>query len=160
MGDLGTLKSVEYTAQTGADRGNASDVDSGLRVSKFSYTNVTAGAPLELELVRLPEGKVTVYVDLCRLVSSDEMQAGADLHLGYRAYVDPAGEAVIEDDNAFANDLDSGGGALDQTWPLPAAGVHEFNSSKGVVLFALVDTADIDAGATISGYVVWSKAGL
>jgi len=137
---------------------DVSDVDTRLRVSYFSYTHTaTEGAGTgEVNLVRIQAGRIKVLSDLCRLVSSD-MAANADLHLGFRAYTDEsAGTAVAEDDNAFADNLDAGGGALDQTWPLPAVGgITLLDSQEGITIFALIDTGNIEDTDTIEGYVVY-----
>ena len=132
-----------------------------LKVAPFSYTHAAGAGTGEINLFKLPAGPIILYPALCRILTT-AFVATADLHLGYRAHVDQNGAAVVADDNAFADNLDVGGAAIDLGplnggWPLPAIGHFAFNSQGGVVLYTLIDTANIEDADTIAGWVAWAS---
>ena len=122
------------------------------------YTHATgADVDVEVELIRLPPGRVRIYSPLSRLETS-QFVATSDFSLGTRAFTQEDGTDVAEDAVRFANQLDAGGAALDQVWPLPAGiGLTELNSQGGIIVFALVETANIEDGDTIRVYCAYSK---
>lgn len=150
------VKSDQYTLQTQSWSKVSVDVINKLELARFSYTHAAGAGTGEINLIELPAGRITVYPDLSRLVSS-AFAANADLHLGYRAYTGADNVAVVEDDNAFGDNLDAGGGALDQAWTLPAVGYFRFNSRNGVLIYAMVDTGNIEDGDTIDGWVAYVR---
>jgi len=152
------VKSVEYTNQTASATKAAVDVISKMHAARFSYTHTsTEGSGTgEVNLIELPAGRITIYSDLSRIITS-AFGANADLHLGYRAYTNSAGTAVVEDDNAFLDNADAGGGALDQAWTLPAGGYTSFDTRNGLIIYAMIDTGDIEAADTISGWVAYTR---
>lgn len=149
--------STEYAKQTGkATKNDVSVVGGKLRVASFSYTHSAGAGVGEVNLVKLPAGRKRVFADLSRIVTS-QFAATADLHIGHRAYTDAdSGNTASEDNNAFADNLDAGGGALDQALPLPAVGYKDLNSREEVTIFAEIDTANIEDTDTIDGYIVYS----
>jgi len=156
--------SAQYTSQAGAIGGPIWNV--GLKAKPFTYTHLAAaGAGTgEVNLLRLPPGRLTIFSQLSR-IEATQMVATADLHLGFRAYTEPDGDAVAEDDNAFLDNADAGGGAISSVFLLPAVtaaagpGITQINSRNGFILYAMVDTANIEEDDTISGYVVWAQVG-
>ena len=84
----------------------------------FSYTHAAGAGTGEVNLLKLPPGRVIIYSADSRIACS-AMATGADIHLGYRAYVDPAGTAVVESNNAFLNDGDAATGLTSAAWALP-----------------------------------------
>lgn len=122
------------------------------------YTHSTgADTDVEVELIRLPAGRVRIYSQLSRIDAS-QMVATADFSLGTRAYTAEDGTDVAEDPVRFANQLDVGGAALDQVWPLPAAiGITELNSQSGITVFCLIETANIEDTDTIRVYCAYSR---
>ena len=122
------------------------------------YTHSTgADTDVEVELIRLPPGRVRIYSQLSRLETS-QFVATADFSLGTRAFTQEDGTDVAEDPVRFANQLDVGGAALDQVWPLPTGiGLTELNSQGGIIVFALVETANIEDTDTIRVYCAYSK---
>lgn len=151
--------SAQYAAQVATSstaKRSAAEVTATLRVGYFSYTHLAAaGAGTgEVNLIRLPPGRVRIFSDLSRHVTS-QFAVNADLHLGFRAYTEPDGDAVAEDDNAFLDNADVGGGALDAAWVLPAAGSQAFITPLGLIIYAMIDTGNIETDDTIEGWVVW-----
>lgn len=150
------VKSVEYTLQTDAAQKAPVDVMAKMHVARFSYTHSAGAGTGEINLLEMPAGRITIYSDLSRIICS-QMAANADLHLGHRAYTKSDGTAVVEDDNAFLDNADAGGGALDQAWVLPAGGTTQIDSRNGFVLYAMVDTGNIEDTDTISGWVAYTR---
>lgn len=150
--------STQYAAQTtGRARVLEANVIEGkLRVARFSYTHSAGAGTGEVNLIRLPAGKYVIFPGLSRIVSS-AMATGADLHIGTRAYTNIDGTAVAEDDNRFADNLDAGS-AIDQTLPLPAGGTFVVDAKDELVIYAMIDTANIEDTDTISGYIVYARA--
>lgn len=149
--------STQHAAQTtGRNRVLEANVIEGkLRLARFSYAHSVGAGTGEINLIRLPAGKYVILTDLSRIISS-AMVSTANLSVGHRAYTNIDGTAVVEDNNAFADALDATG-ALDVAFSLPANGVFEIDSKVEVVIFAEVDTANIEDTDTISGYIVYIR---
>lgn len=150
--------STQHAAQTtGRNRLLEANVLEGkLRVARFSYTHALGAGDGEINLIRLPAGKYVVLPDLSRIVSS-AMVSTANLSVGHRAFTQPDKTVVAEDPNAFADQLDATS-AIDQALTLPAVGSLVIDSETEVVLFATIDTANIEDTDTIDGYVVYARA--
>src|SRR5262245_27022991 len=108
-------KSTQYTAVTSGRGGPIAAT--GLNASVFTYTHSAGAGTGEINLLLLPAGRVTIYSQLSR-VEMTATTTNADLHLGFRAYVEPDGDAVAEDDNAFLDNADAGA-AISSVWLLP-----------------------------------------
>lgn len=146
-----------YASQVHIDKVSAANTMANLEVAQLGpYVHAEGADTGTIDIVQLPPGKIRVYSDLSRIVTS-QFATGADLHLGYRAHTQEDGTAVVEDDNAFLDDEDAGGAALDKAFVLPAGGVLDLDSQKGVVLFITIDTGNIEDADTIDGYVVYSR---
>jgi hypothetical protein len=152
------VKAPTYTLQTNGNKASSMHVEG---VRKFATSGVythaaAAGAGTgAVDLIKLPHGKVRLFTDASRVFTT-QWAANADLHIGYRAYVGSDGVTVVEDDNAFGDNLDAGGGALDAALDIPAKGYHDFDSKDGVVLFALIDTGNIETDDTLELYVEYA----
>ncbi len=155
-----SLMADQKDASAVGKRADSLDVDAKLHMAYVLYTHDAAqGAGTgEIDMFRLPPGRLRIIPDLCRLVTS-AFATNADLHIGTRAFTNLDGTAVAEDDNRFADNLDAGGGALDQTLPLPAAGQADLNSREGIDVYAMVDTGNIETGDTIGLMCVYQKIG-
>lgn len=153
---MATFESVEYAKIDTRDY-NVYDAGLTVKFAPFSYTHTGGAGTHDVNLCKLPPGKVRIIPDLCRVVAS-QMVATADLHIGTRAFVNEDGTAVVEDNNRFADNLDAGGGAIDQTFPLPSTGApwHDLDSKEGITVYADVDTANIEDTDTIHGYVAFT----
>lgn len=153
------VKAPTYTLQTNGNKASTFLVEGARKFATSGlYTHAAAaGAGTgAIDLIKLPHGKIRLFTDDSRVVTS-AFAAGADLHIGYRAYTAADGSAVVEDDNAFGDNLDAGGGALDAALDLPAVGYHDFDSKDGVVLFAMIDTGNIETGDTIELFVEYAS---
>jgi hypothetical protein len=148
--------STQYARYASHELVASQDWGAKVRASFFSYTHAGGTGTGEVNLVRLEPGKRRILTDLCRIVTT-AFEANADLHLGYRAYTKFDGTVVAADDNAFLDNADAGGGALDSAWVLPAAGYFDVDSQTDFIIYAMIDTGDIADGDTIHGFVVWME---
>jgi hypothetical protein len=145
--------SSQYAQYASHEMVASKDWGAKLRCWAFSYTHASGAGTGEVNLVRMEPGKRRILCDLCRILSS-QFAANADLHLGYRAYTKHDGTEVVADDNAFLDNADAGGGVLDSAWLLPAAKYFDIDSKTNFVIYAMVDTGNIEDNDTISGWVV------
>tara|TARA_R110000787_G_scaffold36047_4_gene92216 strand:+ start:1591 stop:2082 length:492 start_codon:yes stop_codon:yes gene_type:complete len=151
--------SVQHALQVaGGGNANVSDVGAGLRIGYFNYVHTaTSGAGTgEINLVTLPFGRVRIYSTLSKIFTS-VFATSADLHIGYRAHTDLDGAAVALDANAFLDNADVAGGAINSAFLLPTGGYIELNSQDGIVIYALVDAGNIEAADTIAGWVAYTN---
>lgn len=154
--------SLEFNQQTGVVQGGITFPELP-RIRQFTYTHTAGAGTGEINLVNLPEGKFTIFSEFSRLAAS-AFATGADFHLGYRAYVEPDGDVIAEDENAFADNVDSASAITHAAWPLPTApGLTHFNVGSaapgelpGLTIFALIDTGNIADDDTIAGWVFWA----
>ena len=146
--------SVQYALQI-AGKTPSSDISHG--VAKFSYTHALGAGTGEVNLIWLPPGRITIF-NTASLIRASQMVSTADLHVGFRAYTDPVAGAVVVDDNAFLDNADVGGGAIDSAFLLPAAPAawQVFNTEGGLIIYAMIDTANMEDGDTINGFVRFS----
>lgn len=150
------VASAEYTGKTTAP---AQDAEWLYAYGYWLHTATQGAGTGEINLVKLPPGKIAVNSALSRLKTT-QMAANADLHIGYRAYTKPgptASRSVAEDDNYFADNLDSGGGAIDQSLPLPTDPISHFNTEGGLTVYAMVDTGNIEDTDTIQLWLAWKR---
>jgi hypothetical protein len=154
--------SLQYNQQTGVVQGGIMFLEHP-RIRQFTYTHAAGAGTGEINLVNLPEGQFTIFSEFSRLAAS-AMVTLADFHLGYRAYTEPDGDVIPEDDNAFADNVDSGAAITHAAWPLPAApGLTHINVGTnapgvlpGFTIYATIDTGNIEDGDTIAGWVFWA----
>lgn len=152
-------QSSQYvTSVTAPNKVPSSDWGSKLRTSyaKLTFTSAgfTTAAAGDIALIKMPAGAVRIHVDLCRLVCPVGT-ATADLDIGISAYVNAAGATVALNGNQLADSLDVGGGALDQTLPLPAGGFVEVNSRAGFDIVCSFDTANSPASGDLVIAIVY-----
>jgi hypothetical protein len=148
--------SVQYALQTSPSRAAAGDIQGAMRVAPFNYVHAAGAGTGEINLVTLPPGRIRIYSDLSRIVTSD-MAVNATLHLGYRVHRQEDGTAADENDHALMQSLSVGAGARDEVFLLPAAGQLDLESQGGITIFALITSGNIENGDTIDGYVVYSR---
>ena len=154
-------KSAQYTNYTASPQTfvPSSDWGSKLRASfcklTFTAAGYTTAAAGDISLIRMPPGAVRIMPDLCRLVCPAGT-ATSDLDIGIGAYTTAAGVATAAAPIALADSLDVGGGALDQTLPLPAtASMLEVNSQSGFDIVCSFDTANSPASGDMYLTVVY-----
>lgn len=153
-------KSSQFTDYSATPRTFAKPSDWGAKLrasyAKLTFTaaGFTTAALGDISLIHMPAGRVRILVDLCRLVCPAGT-ATSDLDIGTSAYVDQTGTTVALSGNALADSLDVGGGALDQTLPLPANGILEIESQNGFDIVCSFDTANSPAAGDMLLSVVY-----
>ena len=153
-------KSAQYTNYTASPQTfvPSSDWGSKLRASfcklTFTAAGFTTAALGDIALIRMPPGVVRILPDLCRLVCPVGT-ATSDLDIGISAYKGIDGVTVALAGIALADSLDVGGGALDQTLPLPANGLLEVTSQAGFDIVCSFDTANSPAAGDFYLSVVY-----
>lgn len=152
-----TQYSNEIATNRSIDVGNSVQ---GLRIKHFAtYTHLAAnGAGTgTVYLGMLPAGRIKILPYLSHLVTT-AFAANADIHIGYGAHTGLDGVAVVADDNAFLDNGDAGGGALNTALNLPAAGFLELNSKEGIRIEAMIDTGNIETDDTIDLWIAYIQA--
>lgn len=129
-----------------------------MRIARFSFTQGAAAgdAGSTARLVRLPKGKVRVFLILSRVAHS-ALGAGRTLDLGWEAYhADDGSGQVAADPNGLDDGVDvAGAGAFTPAGTIGADETRLFASLDGVVITAQVNDGTIPAGATLDGYLVY-----
>ena len=129
-----------------------------LRISPFFYDQEEiAETDLTIELLKLPSGKIEIYPTFSRL-KADDMVATAVISLGHAAYNDPGntGIQVAANLTKWASTVAVGAGAIDVAFV--GADPQVFNSEAGVLVKALIATANIDLDDEVQGWVAWRFA--
>lgn len=151
---MATFESVQYAANRTAVKSEPQD-RSQMRYAYYDYTHAGGAGTHDINLCDLPPGKIKVYPDLCNVTSS-AMVATANLSVGHRAYTQPDETAVAEDPNEWLDQADAGS-AIDSAYLLPVVPTN-YNSVGGIVVFATIDTANIEDTDTITGWVAYTQA--
>lgn len=158
------LQYADESLQITGEYPNARDANARLHTmhATFVQTATTiAQTILECELPRLMPGKVIVHPQLS-WIRADDADANADLHIGYRAYTDSTGAAVVADDNYWLDNVDVGGGNIQGLWPaitgVTTAGARPlmFDAQDGLRIVVMIDTAMPNATDVIEVVVVYS----
>ena len=134
------------------------DLSGKLRVAHFNFTQGAAAGDANSvqRLVKLPAGKVRVFLALSRIAHS-AFGAARVLDLGWEAYKTPAEVAVVADPDGLDVDTDvSAAGSYNPVGTVGGAEVKDFESANGVVLSTLVTGGTIPAAATLNGYIVYA----
>jgi hypothetical protein len=126
-------------------------------VLTFTAAGFTTAAAGDISLLRLPPGNLRIRNDLSVIVCPVGT-ATSDLDIGVAAFTKADGSAQAAQPIALADSLDVGGGAINQTLPLPAGGLV-VNSQNGVVVVCSFDTADSPAAGTLILKLVYQKEG-
>jgi hypothetical protein len=147
--------SLQYAAQNSPLRPFGGETQGEVRLARFSYTHAAGSGTGEINLVKLPPGRLCINSVLSHIFTT-AMGVNADVHLGYRAHRKEDGTPVEQDDNAFLNDLDTAGG-IDTSFGLPVNGVLELDSQQGVTIYSMIDNGNIDNGDTITGWIMYSR---
>lgn len=136
--------------QTTASRGKK-------RVEYFTFTQGAAAgdANSTADLVELPAGRKRILLTEC-YVAASAFGASRTLDIGYTAYRDFAGAAVVADVDALLDgrDVSSATGAL-LTVAAAADPTLLIESANAVVIQAKCLGGTLPAGATITGYVTY-----
>ncbi len=132
-----------------------------LRIAYFNHSQETAGdATSDVVLCKLPAGNVRLILPLSQAYVN-WTTASATLDLGWSAYTDIDGNAVVADPNGLDDgiDVETAGyftfgstslAAIDAT-----GGTKLFSSQGGVNIIATSQDVALAASSTIAGYLVF-----
>lgn len=158
-----TQKSTEYTNATATPVVNASPAEMGgrVRVAYFNHVQSGAGdAGSSVALCKLPAGRVRLLLG-SSFMYFNWTTASALCDLGWDAYVDENGVAVVADPDGLINDLDvdavglrSGEDLVTLAAIIATGGTKVFESREGVVIRATSPTAIVD-GDDLFGYFMY-----
>jgi hypothetical protein len=128
-----------------------------LRRKRFTFTQGLAvgDAGSLAELIRLPPGRVTLYLNDAR-VSNSALGASRTMDLGWLAYRNTSDVAVAADPNGLVDGVDVSGAVV--TTPTGLIGDEEaveFDSQEGVTITAQINDGTIPIAATLKGYFTY-----
>lgn len=131
------------------------------RVMAFEFTQGAAAgdATSTQDLIKLPAGKCRLYLNEAWMAGS-AFGASRTLNVGWTAYVDPDGAAVVADPNGLDNAIDVSSAAQAQLGSAVAAAngkMIDFDSRDGVLIQAVVAGGTIPAAATLKGYITYAQ---
>lgn len=139
-------------------RNGTTDWNGRLRFQRFNFTQTGGNGDVgsSANLVKLPAGRVRVFLALSRIATS-AFGAARTLDLGWAAYNAGAdGSVVVADpDGLDAAQSVSGAGSYNPTGTLGGDETYLFDSASGVLITATVGGDTIPNSATISGYIVY-----
>jgi len=122
----------------------------------FTAAGFTTAAAGDLQLLRLPGGRIRIRTDLSRIVCPIGT-ATSDLDIGLSAYTKPDGSAQVAQPIVFADSLDVGGGAINQNLPLPAGGNLVVDSIGGADVVCSFDTANSPAAGVLILTIIYQR---
>jgi len=150
--------SALYALQNG-DYPSAGQVQGPVYVARFSYTHSAGAGTGQINLGKLPAGRVVVHPQISSFRTS-QFAASATLDLGHRAYKNFDGTVVPEDDDEWLSALDVNGGATnDFLSDLDSNAVEEateYETIDGLVVFVTVEAGNIEDGDTIDCELFYS----
>ena len=135
---------------------NSHNIHGRLRVAYFSHTQSGAGdANSTIEVVRLPPGKIRLLGALSRIKHNWTIST-VDMNVGWAAYTDLDGTAVVADANGLdaAIDVDTAG-AIAIGSVLGTADTKVFESKDGVSIMLQAVAAGLADTDTVEGYLVY-----
>ena len=157
-----TEKSVQITNAEASPRTAipAYDWSGKMRIARFEFTQGAAAgdANSTAELVKLPAGRVRLYLAQSRVTTS-AFGTSRTLDLGHKAYTDEDGSAVAADEDSL-DAAQSVSGAASYV-PIGTVGgdesiLYKSQSTDGVVVIAKCEGGTIPVAATIKGYFVYA----
>jgi len=139
----------------------ASDWDGKLKFAhgKLTFTGAGTGTA---KMLTLPPGRKVILPYLSRFICPAGT-ATADAHVGYTAYTEPDGTAKVADDNAFLDNSDIGGGAIDTalaalTLTATAGSPFIIDSKEPVDIEVMIDTAASPAAGDMFVIIAYASA--
>ena len=126
-----------------------------LRLLKFTHVQDGAGdATSSVKVARLPPGKVTLLGALCNCTHA-WTTASATMDVGWDAYTDGDGDAVVADPNGIDDGIDVDTAGSTAFGSAVTAGLKSFSSQSGVdIRLTSQDVAIADTN-TAEGYLVY-----
>ncbi len=129
--------------------------DASVLHSRYANYTHTAGAGVgEINMLILPPGRIRIYPDLCRQMSS-AMVATANLSVGHRAYNQEDGTLIAEDHDEWLVNADAGA-ALDAVLADGGTTLNQYESRAGIIVWVDISTANIEDTDTIQLLMVFS----
>jgi hypothetical protein len=122
----------------------------------FTAAGVTSAAAGDIALLRLPPGRIRIRPDLSKIVCP-QATVNSDLDIGVAAYTKSDGTTQSASNNALADSLDVGGGALNQALTLPASGGLVVDSKNGADVVCSFDTANSPASGLLAISIVYQR---
>ena len=154
---MATINSATYAAQILSHTKVAADLMGKLYIARFTHTQSGVGNIGDvINLIELPAGRINIYPDLSRLVTTDH-GGTATLSIGTAAYVNSAGTTVAAAATALGSAVDVSGAAVDAALTLPAAGILSIDSRNGVVVNATNAASAIPDAGTINGWIAYTR---
>lgn len=154
-----TENSTQYarTVATPSKKVTVPDWHARLRFMFFEFAQGSSAgdAGSIARLIRLPAGRCRVILPLSRL-SWTAMGSSRTMDLGWEAYTNEDGTAVVADPNGLDDGIDTSGAG--NVIPGGTIGVHEtklFDSQDGVVITAQINDASLPAADTIDGWFAY-----
>jgi hypothetical protein len=146
--------------QRANEKDSAKKVDlrdsSGLRVKAARYVHSSGNGDGQVNMFKLPPGRIRIYPHLSRIVTS-QMGGGAVVSVGYRAYKREDGTNVNASANEWANNLAAGSGAQDVAFTNGVVGTQNiYDSSDGIEVYATIASGNIRDNDTIYVACVYS----
>jgi len=159
-----TQKSTEYTNVTAVPQVNVGTVDmhGRVRVAYFTHAQSGAGdATSSVALCKLPAGRVRLLLG-SSFMYVNWTTASATLDLGWDAYTDVEGDAVVADPNGLIDGLDvdavglrSGEDLVTLAAIQATGGTKLFETNAGVVIRATSQDTAIADGDDLVGYLLY-----
>lgn len=161
-----TFNSPQYLSQVTPGEFMASPDHGNVRALTFEYNQgaVAGASGDDINLVRLPAGRIRVLTDLSR-VNVSALGASRVMDVGFRAYSQPnasAGAAptvVALDADYFCSAVDVSAASStlmnESTTPSRA---QTLNSTAGIDVYATITGGTIPANATVTGTIFWVQA--
>lgn len=155
-----TQKSVEYTNATATPPVNNSTAESHgrVRIAYFNHVQDGAGdAGSSVALVKLPAGRVRLMLP-GSAAYVNWTTASATLDLGWDAYVNREGDAVVADPDGLVDGLDvetAGYKTLTPVAALAASGGTKVFESQGGVVIRATSPGAIATGDDLVGYFLY-----
>lgn len=125
-----------------------------MRALRFDWTapGGTAAADI-IELVRLPNGKITIYPALS--LFRNGAHTGASLSIGNALYRDQFGNSVAASATSIlAATSIAAAGTLSLLQAAPSVGLFSFESQGGVIIQGTLSAAGATAGQVLNGYLI------
>ena len=135
---------------------NTHNMHGRLRVGYFSHSQDGVGDVLStVAIFKLPPGKVRLLGSLSR-IEHNWVTATIDMDVGWEAYVDLDGVAVIADDDGLDADVDvEVAGAIAIGSALGTADSKVFESRDGVVIAVKAQAAALADADSVEGFLVY-----
>jgi len=151
--------SIQYDNESSGGAVKTAATNHGvLHMYKCTYVFTGAGNPTAFPIGMLPAGSITVFPALSWL-NCDDAAATADLDVGYGAFVNEDGTAVVADPNGWFDSVDIGTAAKYIPWTgtggILTTGPVQYNSKEGIPVTISSDTADQEVGDVVDVYVAY-----